>query len=178
MNNGFSELQCEEDFENNIQVAQNSTADGPAAISFALNKNKGTPRLSWDERFKELLDFKKINGHMHVPKRSGSLGYWVSDQRRHNRFLKEGKRSRMTADKRDTLESVGFEFKLPTVWDQRFQELVDFKKINGHTYVPKRSGQLCNWVNYQRMQYHRSKKGKHSLFTSDRRDKLESVGFA
>jgi hypothetical protein len=40
MNNGFSELQCEEDFYNNIQVAQNSTKDGPAAIPFALHKNK------------------------------------------------------------------------------------------------------------------------------------------
>eukprot|EP00978_Attheya_sp_CCMP212_P009606 scaffold22774_cov55-Attheya_sp.AAC.7 len=177
MNNGLSELQCEEDFENNIQVAPSSTTHVPAAIPFVLNKNKNTKYSSWAERFKELVDFKKINGHTNVPQLFGPLGTWVRYQRMQYRFLKEGKHSRLTSDKRDTLESIGFEFKAPPRWDAQFEELVDFKKINGHTNVPQSSGPLGQWVNTQRRSFCLLKQGKHSPLTSDRREKLESIGF-
>eukprot|EP00978_Attheya_sp_CCMP212_P046990 scaffold421183_cov56-Attheya_sp.AAC.2 len=57
-------------------------------------------------------------------------------------------------DKREKLESIGFTFirrPSPTItpWDQRFQELVDFKTINGHTNVVTRSGPLGGWVGSQ-----------------------------
>eukprot|EP00978_Attheya_sp_CCMP212_P047661 scaffold422966_cov52-Attheya_sp.AAC.1 len=181
MNNGFSEFQREEDFENNQQVAPSYSAHGPAAVPFVLNKNQKKKYPSWDERFKELVDFKKINGHTHVPQQLGPLGRWVHDQRsRHQYLLKEGKYSSLTIDRREKLESIGFSFILrpPSHWDQRLQDLLDFKKIYGHTNVPKRDGPLGQWVSRQRTQCRLFKEGKKSHLTVDRREKLESIGFA
>eukprot|EP00978_Attheya_sp_CCMP212_P020853 scaffold60253_cov29-Attheya_sp.AAC.1 len=172
MNNVFSELQCEEELKYE-EVAQNSTAHGPAAIPFVLNNTKKRKYPSWDERFKELVDFKAINDHTNVPRGSGPLGNWVHNQRRQYCLLKEGKRSTFTNDRLEKLESIGFEFKCKPAyshWDQRFQELVDFKKINGHTNVPRSCRPLGTWVNIQRSQYHLRKEG------NERREKLESIG--
>jgi len=165
------------------EVAQNSTAHGPAAIPFVLNnktKRKHPSWDSWDEKFKELVDFKAIHGHTNVPRRSGQLGTWVDNRRQAFRRSKEGKCLRLTNDRREKLESIGFVFKCrPTgpPWDQRFQELVDFKKINGHTNVYRSSGPLGIWVETQRHTYRQLKEGKHSTLTNDKREKLESIGF-
>eukprot|EP00978_Attheya_sp_CCMP212_P033701 scaffold137334_cov51-Attheya_sp.AAC.3 len=118
LNNGFTELPCEEELKYE-DMAQNS-------VPLVLNKKQ-----YWDKRFKELVDFKKINGHANVPSNSGQLGGWVSNQRKQYRLLQNGKDSRLTIDKREKLESIGFEFKCrhtTSTWSQRFQELVDLKK--------------------------------------------------
>eukprot|EP00978_Attheya_sp_CCMP212_P025625 scaffold82791_cov49-Attheya_sp.AAC.2 len=163
-------------------MAQNSTVHGRAAIPLVLNKKEKKRCASWDESFKELVDFKKFNGHTNVPAQFGQLGKWVSNQRRQYRFITEGKDSLLTIDKHKQLERIGFAFKFRPKysyppWDQRFQELVDFKKINGHMNVRQRSGPLGNWINKQKMQYRLLKKGKPSQLNSDKRKKLESIGF-
>ena len=65
-----------------------------------------------------------------------------------------------------------------TPWDQRFQEVLDFKKINGHANISQKSGPPGTWVNTQRMQYRLLKEGNDSPLTSDRCQKLESIGFS
>eukprot|EP00978_Attheya_sp_CCMP212_P001773 scaffold3644_cov58-Attheya_sp.AAC.4 len=176
MNDVFSELQNEEELEYE-GVAQSSTSHGPAAIPFVLNKNQKKKNLSWDERFMELVNFKAINGHTKVAVMSGPLGKWVDTQRQAFRGLKEGKNILLTSDKCEKLETIGFEFKCrpTTPWDQRFQELVDFKKINGHTNVHQRSGPLWTWVSNQQSHYRVLKEGKPSPLTNGRRDKLEKA---
>eukprot|EP00978_Attheya_sp_CCMP212_P045460 scaffold347787_cov28-Attheya_sp.AAC.1 len=47
MNKVFSELPCEEEVEYE-EVAQNSTAHGPAAMTFGLNKKEKRKYPSWD----------------------------------------------------------------------------------------------------------------------------------
>eukprot|EP00978_Attheya_sp_CCMP212_P015994 scaffold41572_cov51-Attheya_sp.AAC.2 len=179
MNDVFSELRNAEELEDE-QVAQSSTAHGPAAIPFVLNKKRKKKYSSWDDSFQELVDFKNINGHAHVPQKAGPLGSWVSCQRTHYRLLKEGKYTQLTSDKCEKLESIGFEFKCRRpgpCWDQLFQVLMDFKKINGHANVHQRSGPLGKWVSDQRTQYRLLKEGKDTTLTIVRREKLESIGF-
>jgi hypothetical protein len=179
MNNVFSELQREEELEYE-EVAQNSTAHKRAAIPLVLNTNQKRKYQSWDERSKELVDFKKVNGHTNVPQGSGPLGNWVSKQRAQYRLLKEGKDSALTIERRDKLEGIGFTFIRGPArphWDQRFQELVEFRKINGHTNVPQGSGPLGIWVQIQRTQYRILKEENASPLTFHRREKLEGIGF-
>eukprot|EP00978_Attheya_sp_CCMP212_P035393 scaffold153776_cov32-Attheya_sp.AAC.2 len=180
MDNGFSELPCEEAFENNIQVAPSSAAHGPAAIPFVLNKKQQRKYRSWDEMFKELVGFKKINGHMNVPQRSGPLGAWIHAQRQSFHPLKGSIDSPLTNGRHGKLEGIGFVFVCPPrgpPWDQRFQELVDFKKNNGHMNVPSHSGPLGPWICTQRQAFNQFKGGKDSPLTNGRREKLESIGF-
>jgi hypothetical protein len=176
MNNVFSEHQCEEELEYK-DVAQNSTAHKQAALPLVSNTNQKRKHSSWDERFKELVDFNKINGHTNVVRTSGPLGGWVNHQRHAFRLLKKGKCSTLTIDRREKLESIGFQFKLHLHWDQRFQELVNFMEINGHTNVVTKSGPLGGWVKTQRKEFRLLKEGKYSTLTIDRREKLEGIGF-
>jgi hypothetical protein len=179
MNNVFSELQHEEELDYK-EVAQNSTAHKQAAIPLVLKTNQKRKYPSWDESSKELVDFKNINGHTNVPRGSGPLGRWVDTQRQAFRLLKEGKHSPLTNERRKQLEGIGFTFICGPArppWDQRFQELVNFKKINGHTNVPKSSGLLWNWVSTQQQAFRLLKEGKDTPLTIDRREKLEGIGF-
>eukprot|EP00978_Attheya_sp_CCMP212_P034903 scaffold149115_cov41-Attheya_sp.AAC.2 len=174
----FTELPCEEEVECE-NMAQNSTAHGRAAIPLVSFKKSKKRYTSWDERFKDLVDFKKINEHTNVPTKF-ALGKWASTQRTQNGLLQKGKDSLLTIDKREKLKSIGFVFKLrPTFlsWDQRFQDLVEYNKINGHTNVPTHSGPLGTWITHQRTQYGLLQAGKDSRLTIDKREKLESIGF-
>eukprot|EP00978_Attheya_sp_CCMP212_P012369 scaffold30781_cov52-Attheya_sp.AAC.1 len=180
MNKVFSELLYEEELEYEEKVAQNFTAHGPAAMPFVLNKKEKRKYPSWDDSFKELVNFKAINGHTNVVMSSGPLGGWVNTQRHVFRRLKEEKCTPLINDRCEKLESIGFTFirrSTRSTWDERFQELVDFKKINGHTNVPQRLGPLGSWVNNHRTQYRQYKEGKHSPLTNLKREKLESIGF-
>eukprot|EP00978_Attheya_sp_CCMP212_P035744 scaffold157481_cov33-Attheya_sp.AAC.1 len=140
---------------------------------------------SWDQRFQELVDFKKIyghelvnfkkiHGHANVLTTYGGLGRWVSKQRR---LLKEGEDSPLTIEKRKKLENIGCELKgkQPPSWDQRFQELVDFKKIYGHANVATTSRGLGRWVSKQRRLL---KEGEDdSPLIIEKRKKLDNIGF-
>eukprot|EP00978_Attheya_sp_CCMP212_P011169 scaffold27385_cov47-Attheya_sp.AAC.2 len=173
LNNGFSELQCEEDLEYK-EVAQSSITHEPSDTISAWNHDSKRKRPTWDQRFQELVDFKKINGHTSVPQLSGQLGGWVQTQRTQYRLFQEGKDSTLTNERRKKLEGIGFAF---AAWDQRFQELVDFKKMNGHTKVPQLSGQLGTWVVTQRQAFRRLEEGLASPLINERREKLEGIGF-
>jgi hypothetical protein len=171
-------IQCEEEVEND-EVAQSAITNEPSTANVVRDNDSKRRRLTWDQRFQELVDFKKINGHTNVPTKSGQLGTWVNNQRIQYCLLNEGNHSALTNERREKLESIGFVFKVHPPWDQRFQELVDFKKINGHTNIPTKSGQLGTWVNNQRAHSRLLNEGKeHHLLTNERRDKLERLGFS
>jgi histone H3/H4 len=76
-----------------------------------LNNEKKRKPPSWDERFKELVDFKAINDHTNVPQGSGPLGSWVNHQREAFRQLEKGKHSPLINERREKLDSIGFLFK-------------------------------------------------------------------
>jgi hypothetical protein len=167
---------CEEEFEDET-MAQKSTKRKRADKPFAVNKKIRERNAQWDERFKELVDFKKINGHANVSTNSGPLGHWVKVQRRQYRLLQDGEVSLLTIDQWEQLESIGFEFRSRTPFDLRFQELVDFKAIHGHTNVPNKSGDLGKWVSQQRTEFRYLKEGQYSCMTIYKIKKLESIGF-
>ena len=58
-------------------------------------------------------------------------------------------------------------------WENRYNELKDFKNTNNHCDVPFRESTLGTWVGYQRKLYHE----KSPLMTANRIRKLESIGF-
>ena len=140
----------------------------------------------WEDRFAELVDFKRRVGHCNVSQSSGPLGQWVSDQRQQYRLRKEKKYSSMTEERITKLEGLDFQWTLynrkrkrsePTDWEDRFAELVDFKRRVGHCNVSQRSGPLGKWVGTQRQQYRLRKEKKHSSMTEERITKLKGLGF-
>lgn len=69
------------------------------------------PVEAWATKFDELKAYKKKKGDCLVPQRyhgNMQLGTWVHTQRRHFKLMREGKKSSMTKEKIEKLNSVGF----------------------------------------------------------------------
>jgi hypothetical protein len=90
------------------------------------------PVPPFEERFKELVAFKEEYGHCRV-KRSHSLGEWVHNLRRE--YKKTGRLA--VPERVDWLLELGFEFSVATVmsWEQRLEQLMDFRRKYGHVNV-------------------------------------------
>lgn len=65
-------------------------------------------------------------------------------------------------------------------WNQRFNELLEFKNQFKHCSVPLNwpvNTSLAHWVKRQRHQYRVKMEGKHSAMTDERQTALEKLGF-
>ena len=72
-------------------------------------ENKRLGQL-WDAQFQELKKYKEKHGDCNVLQRHKTLGRWVGRQRTNYRLLKAGKRSSMSDDCIQKLESIGFQW--------------------------------------------------------------------
>lgn len=111
----------------------------------------------WEQNFDQLMKFKEEFGHCNVPQ-STALGKWVQmqrDQFRERQLKDEGyktKRPVIPQERIERLNSIGFSWRVaaPALgWEGRFQELLDYRNIYGHTNVPqgwKENVQLGRWV--------------------------------
>mmetsp|Transcript_24229 Transcript_24229/g.40137 ORF Transcript_24229/g.40137 Transcript_24229/m.40137 type:complete len:282 (+) Transcript_24229:70-915(+) len=132
----------------------------------------------WYQRLSELVDFKKANGHIHVPQKyeaNPPLGIWVNKQR--------CTRTALTPEKIAALETVGFDWgkrKGQHAWNEKFNELIAYKAEHGDCLVPTKcpaNPSLGRWVSTQRSQYKSRGAGKRSTMTDDKIRSLESIGF-
>jgi hypothetical protein len=142
---------------------------------------------AWNERFNELLEYKKHNGDCLVPQRypqNPQLGVWVNKQRAEYKLFKEGKKSSMTKERIQALESVGFIWakrrKGQPTWDLKFDELTEYCQEHGDCLVPTKYAEnpaLGRWVSTQRAQYKLMQENKPTTMTEERIKMLESLGF-
>ena len=92
------------------------------------------PVTTWNKKFHELKTYKTAFGTCMVPQRYTSnpqLGTWVHTQRRQYKLRIEGKKSSMTGEKVDALNSIGFN------WDAKHtnNDFSGLKSIGGR--VPR-----------------------------------------
>jgi len=69
------------------------------------------PVTTWNQKFQELKAYKATYGNCMVPQRyqaNSQLGTWVHTQRRQYKLMNESKKSSMTKEKADALDSIGF----------------------------------------------------------------------
>jgi hypothetical protein len=138
----------------------------------------------WSEKFAELCEFKKNKGHCCVPhtyKENPALARWVKRQRYQYKLKNEGKQSTMTDERVIALENNGFIWDSHrAAWQERWNELCDYKKDNRHCNVPSNfpsNPQLATWVKCQRRQYKLYWDGKTSNMTLGRITELEKLDF-
>ena len=62
-------------------------------------------------------------------------------------------------------------------WDQRFEELLQYKEVHRDCVVPQSTPGLGEWVHRQRKDYKALKEGKPTKMTAARAIKLQEVGF-
>ena len=158
----------------------------------------------WMERVKELLHFREEFGHCLVPhnwSKNRKLAQWVKRQRYQYRLLCQGRHSTLSLDRVAQLEDIGFVWNShKACWDDKFQQLVEFKHKYGHCNVPStwvKNPSLAIWVKFQRRQY-KVNYGKninshnsgdsiidcddaangHNTLTEERVQRLLSLGFS
>lgn len=139
---------------------------------------------AWSQQYEALLEFKQKHGHCHVPhtyEDNPSLSRWAKRQRYQYKRKLENKQSSMSDARQQKLDDVGFVWDLQTmVWQERFNELVEYKKIHGDCNVPCRFEEnptLGMWVKCQRRQYKLFRSGQLSRLTPERFQLLTNMGF-
>ena len=68
-------------------------------------------KVPWEQRFNELLDYKKEHGHCLVPmnyKENPQLANWVSTQRQEWKLFKDNRQTRLNEEKASLLNDIGF----------------------------------------------------------------------
>lgn len=129
---------------------------------------------AWEKHFAELLAFKESHGHTEVPNRwNGSefLNRWVQKQR--VRLA----RGTLRPERKKRLDDIGFAWKgtllrFRTQWDQRFEQLVAFKREHGEVHVmPAQDKVLAIWCTDQR------KKFREGTLLPERKARLDSIDF-
>ena len=172
-------------------------SDGPALSEerknndFMQNIESENPRFRpyqsevWGERLQELCDFRAKFGHCLVPHNwSGNtaLAQWVKRQRYQHKLKQEGRHSTLSDERLALLEEMGFVWDShKAAWEERLNELRDFRKTHGHCNVPSTYDKippLAVWVKCQRRQYKLFIKGEKSTMTQERIAQLDSLGFS
>lgn len=104
-----------------------------------------------------------------------------STERYQHKLKMEGKPSTMTDERVLALNALGFVWNAHEAgWEERFNELLQFKAEKGHCNVPslyKVNQKLATWVKCARRQYKLLIAGKKSNMTLERATRLASVGF-
>jgi len=91
----------------------------------------------WNKRFEDLVKFKSIHGHCHVPfqyAENKSLSYWVSNQRqKYRKFVKE-EDSTLNTERINSLLSLGFKFNARDTYGKDGGKIQEPDAIKGASY--------------------------------------------
>lgn len=124
---------------------------------------------SWEERFKELLDYQAIHGHLNVSQvepdeQYRPLGKWLNDQRHYR------KKGRLNPEYESKLNEIGIAWNvLEAKWEEKLSLLKKFYDEHGHFRVSQRGehASLGFWV----------AKIRRQRPTPERLKRLKSIGF-
>jgi len=141
----------------------------------------------WNTMYQRLIDYKEKYGNCLVPQRCTtepeikSLGKWVGNQRAYYKSFKKGKCKKITLQRIEALNKVGFVWSSYEYrWQLMYEELVTYCAERGNCFVPRKydaNRALGIWCKTQREQWHRRKKGLPNTLTCDRIKALNSIGF-
>jgi len=125
---------------------------------------------SWEAMFTALGKYKEACSNLEVsPKKNLALSRWMGRQRQARR------RGKLSKERTLQLKKLGFVWDaLADRWEERFAELVAYKRAHGHCEIPTAWAEnqaLAKWVVNQRVF---RKRGKLSL---ERISRLNSIGF-
>jgi superfamily II DNA or RNA helicase len=132
---------------------------------------------SWEDGFKQLEQFKRLNGHCRVARshRQGNcpLGQWVSVQRERESG-KASRRAPLARSRKRRLDELGFVWNpVEVAWEDGVRHLRLFRDREGNCQVPRFHNEnlfrLGMWVASQRK--------RRMTLSDEQRQRLEDIGF-
>lgn len=174
----------------NDSVIETKSASAKDPVSRKVSIQEENQK-QWDQMFHHLVAYKELHGDTKVPKRYQEvkqLGTWVDTQRVQYKKLQQrigngevnAKSSRLTEDRIEKLNGIGFVWSIRDDWRTHFNSLVQYKNAKGDCNVPARypaNKKLGIWTMSQRQQYKKYQAGKASSLTDERIRLLEEIGF-
>jgi len=97
--------------EHALLPKKSSVAGLKSASNNSINiaaSNKARMDGIWNKHLTELKQYKEINGHVSVPRKSGPLGEWTRTQRRYYKEYRKGETVSLTKQRIKALEGLGF----------------------------------------------------------------------
>lgn len=174
-------------------------------VGFVWSTPRDDPKQKFEDRIKELLEYKDVFGNVCPPTDKSPLGKWVHYQRGRYRERKKQLQyieehgtnigwhkvrnmASISQEEIDRLDQIGFVWIVKTVpdlgWDAQYEELLAYYHANGHCDVPqsyKGKRTLGRWVMRQRVIFGHKKNGKlkstSEMMSDERIAKLEAIGF-
>ncbi|CAJ1952789.1 unnamed protein product [Cylindrotheca closterium] len=172
-------IQCMDDVDDH-RVSRAAPRDEYSQLRFRPYQNE-----RWEQCFSDLLKYRQQYGHCCVPHtydRNPALARWVKRQRYQFKLRSQGKESTMTIRRVQALEEAGFIWDSHNAtWEERLNELKEYRRINGHCEVPthyQQNKKLATWVKCQRRQYKLYRDGRQSTMTPERIDELDQMDFS
>ena len=131
-----------------------------------LRSTSTAASISWNARYRELVQYIQKQGSPLVPRDYGPLGRWVDKQRSHY------KTDELSSERLQKLNQIGFVFEPQEVqWSERFRELQEYIKEHGNSLVSQDYGPLGNWTQKQRYNY------KMGVLPLERIQQLNKIDF-
>ncbi|HLY10429.1 MAG TPA: helicase associated domain-containing protein [Planctomycetota bacterium] len=138
-----------------------------------------TGETAWRRMYATLARYQRAHGHCWVPRtdrENPRLGRWVAQQR----YLQRS--GDLLPERKEALATIGLEWSAAPHrrhqgarrWDRMFLRLLSYRKLLGHTRVPRHSRdhrELADWVARQR---HSRRIGR---LLPERIDQLTKIGF-
>ena len=141
-----------------------------------IAKPKPKRKSSWDQRFGELAEFKRTNGHCDVPQTyppNKKLGHWVNRLRSEYKNIPKHKKKKsfLTPQRIKALESIGFLWisnHNEKRWFYQYEKIVQYHNEHGNCDVPKTHPELGIWVHSQRINYKKKKLSPEQILLLDK----------
>jgi hypothetical protein len=130
----------------------------------------------WERRLRELLEFRRVHGHVNVPRgwpENPRLATWVANQRRLiDAAAVDASRLKLLQESGISWDGVEARREVQrAAWDRMFAALRAFKQQTGHLNVPRSRSALAAWIATQRFLR------KRKALAGDRESKLQALGF-
>jgi len=128
-------------------------------LGFKL-KEKMVNDQNWEDNYENLKKYKEENGSCHLPPKGYiKLKGWIHTQRTQYRALKNDQPSKLTASRIGKLTDLGLKLIVKETknftWEERMEQLDDFKKAHSHSRIPLSDPLLGVFVRNVRKRYAR-----------------------
>jgi hypothetical protein len=113
-------------------------------FGFQWKSKYKTPQVSerktFDERMRDLKEYKAKFGDTEVPHAYPGLGRWVNSMRRDYKLLLEGRKSAMTQERFEKFRQVGFSFEKQSTAPRLTKASGEFQALQTKNLVKQRRG--------------------------------------
>mmetsp|Transcript_25990 Transcript_25990/g.29715 ORF Transcript_25990/g.29715 Transcript_25990/m.29715 type:complete len:287 (-) Transcript_25990:276-1136(-) len=156
--------------------------------------------VSWEEKYNELRSCLQKHSEMsseesissYITRNAPHLHSWIASQRAEKRYKEQGLHNHLGDERENRLNNINFDWYAnldrkktrALIWMKNFEQLKQYIKQNGTSRVPYRADQSLEeksfsiWVRDQRRYFKADQRNRSSPMTQERRDLLESIGFA